>query len=51
MKKGKKINKTSKVSTHGLLALVAERLKNVDLFPKKTKDDKDFLRRMQGTKI
>jgi hypothetical protein len=51
MKKETKSTPTAKVSVKGLLALVADRLKGRDLFPKKTEQAKDFLSKVKGAKV
>ena len=33
------------------LSLIAERLKNKDLFPQKTEEAKQFLRKIKGAKV
>jgi hypothetical protein len=47
----KKSTGTAKVPVKGLLALVAERLKGRDLFPEKTEEGKQFLRKIKGAKV
>lgn len=49
-KQEKKRARLAKVPAKGLLALVAERLKDRDLFPQKTEEGKQFLRKLKGAK-